>query len=520
MKKHIIKILFTSAAAFLAGVGAQAAPITWGANTTISGESDVLTAGVLTYGYTESGQAPTVNGVPFAAGFSYTSLGSGNVTLSGTGAFTRVDAVFSAPTGSTTAYTNLLKGGASGTSGVAGTVTLNNLTSGHVYAPQVWVNDSRAGVLSRSETITSAGGNTVTLKYSNSNSAGGAGQFTVGRFLAGGTTQAFTLQGNASSPTQLNAIQVRDITNIGNWVGTGGETWDAATTSNFSSNAFNAALSVTDFATAKAALNSVTFADSYWDGGNATTVTQTSVTVAAGGVSTGVVYFDNSAVSYTIGSADANGISGATALTKNGNGTVTLSGGNAYSGATTVNAGTLIVAGGGSINSSSRVSVGAGAVLTNDGVAITPAFVLNEGATLSGTGSFTPSALTITGDLSGGTFTTITLDSALTKAGTLAFTLTNVVGGSYSLFGGTTTPGGSFASVSVGGTSLVNQSGGIFSAAIGGFNYTYDDNLNSLGISAVPEPAAWALAGIGLAFMLYRKRFARALGRRNGERCP
>jgi len=202
-------------------------------------------------------------------------------------------------------------------------------------------------------------------------------------------------------------------------------------------------------------------------------------------------------------------------LTKTGAGNLTLTGNNTYTGATLVTAGTLVVSGSGSINSSASVTVSTGATLTNDAAALTTALGLGEGAALSGSSSFAPSALTITGDLAGGIFTTITLDSSFTKTGALAFTLTNVVDGTYSLFSGTT-PGGFFTSVSVGGTPLIDQTGGIFSAEVDGFSYTYDDNLSSLGITAVPEPATWAIVGVGLAFLLYRRRVLRLVcGRRH-----
>jgi len=202
-----------------------------------------------------------------------------------------------------------------------------------------------------------------------------------------------------------------------------------------------------------------------------------------------------------------------------GAGTWTLSGNNTYTGSTVVTAGTLVVSGSGSINSSSSVTVSTGATLTNNSAAaLTPGLSLSEGSTLSGSGSFTPSALTVTADLAGGTFTMITVDSAVfTKSGALAFTLTNAVDTSFSLFGGATTPGGSFTSVSVGGTPLVDQTGGIFSAEVGGFNYSYNDNFNSLAIAAVPEPATWAMVGLGMTFVLYRRRFARTFRRRNEE---
>ena len=256
---------------FALSQAAEAAPIFWNTPSIISGDSDIFAVGLLSYAYTESNAATTVNGVSFAAGNSTTALGS-NVTLSGfTGAVNTT--TFAAPTGLSPAYTLLTQGAAYANGATPATITLNNLVAGHVYATQIWVNDSRTAGNGRTQTLTSAGGNTVTLDYNNTETTGGAGQFSIGRFGAAATTQTMTLTGNAS--TQLNALQVRDITNIGNWVGSAGPTWDAATTANFADNAYTAALNTVTFATAQTPLNAVTFADSFWDNGTATTVTQT-----------------------------------------------------------------------------------------------------------------------------------------------------------------------------------------------------------------------------------------------------
>jgi len=53
-------------------------------------------------------------------------------------------------------------------------------------------------------------GNTVTLSYDLPGGEGGVGQYVIGSFVASGSSQAFTLTGNAS--TQINALQVRDTT--------------------------------------------------------------------------------------------------------------------------------------------------------------------------------------------------------------------------------------------------------------------------------------------------------------------
>ena len=96
-------------------------------------------------------------------------------------------------------------------------------------------------------------------------------------------------------------------------------------------------------------------------------------------------------------------ISGTGALNKNGTGTLTLSGTNTYSGATTLNAGTLDVTG---AVQSSAFSVNSGATLSGSG-SVGSLHVAN-GATLSPTGT---STLNVTGDLTIDTGSTVTINA-------------------------------------------------------------------------------------------------------------
>jgi len=79
---------------------------------------------------------------------------------------------------------------------------------------------------------------------------------------------------------------------------------------------------------------------------------------------------------------------GTIAVTKSGGGTATLSGTNTYTGATTINGGTLALSGSGSINNSSGITInGSGAkLLQTSSVASTPAITLTQG-TVDGTGT-------------------------------------------------------------------------------------------------------------------------------------
>ena len=198
--RTVVALLVIACCACVSSVRAQ---VTFNTPVTISGDGDVYTAGTLVYAYEIDATPATVNGVPFSA------AGSG-VTLTGFGSSYNGYGSSSSPfAGLTTAYQDILFGGDYHDS-TSVSVTLNSLTSGHVYAVQLWVDDSRGS--SRTETVTSSGGNTVTLTYCVGGAGGGVGQYTIGTFTASGTTQVITLNGGSSGSSQLNAIQVRDIT--------------------------------------------------------------------------------------------------------------------------------------------------------------------------------------------------------------------------------------------------------------------------------------------------------------------
>ena len=183
----------------------MAGGITWGSPTLISGNTDVTNSGGALYAY--AGGAATVNGVNFTA----VSNGNtwGNVSFTSFSGFNAVFGATASPFNSlSTAYQTVLTTAAWG-SGTSGTVTLNGLTSGHAYTVQIWVDDSRGSYQYRYESVTSSGGNTVTLYFApNSNSAGAVGQYVVGTFTAASTSQMFSVNGN--SVVQINAINVRD----------------------------------------------------------------------------------------------------------------------------------------------------------------------------------------------------------------------------------------------------------------------------------------------------------------------
>lgn len=182
---------------------------------TVSSDSEVFTDGTLLYAYDWANTNNTVNGIAFTG---TSSANAGNVSISGIGSnyqgFNSASQPFA---GLSAAYRSILVGGEyAASAGVTATVTLNGLTSGRIYAVQIWVSDPRAngGEVGRTETAT--GANQVTLAYNIPPSPGGVGQYSIGVFTATSGSQSFTLLSNGTSgSTQLNALLVSDVTATG-----------------------------------------------------------------------------------------------------------------------------------------------------------------------------------------------------------------------------------------------------------------------------------------------------------------
>jgi len=190
-------------------------PITWGTNVTISGDADVFTNGTLLYAYDWASTNNIVNGIAFTG---TSSANAGNVSISGIGNNYQGFKSSSAPFANlSAAYRSILVGGEyATTTNVTATVTLNNLTVGHVYAVQIWVSDPRASGGEAGRTEAATGENQVTLAYNVPPSPGGVGQYSIGVFTATSDSQTFTLLSNgASGSTQLNALLVSDVTATG-----------------------------------------------------------------------------------------------------------------------------------------------------------------------------------------------------------------------------------------------------------------------------------------------------------------
>ncbi|HUB25519.1 MAG TPA: autotransporter-associated beta strand repeat-containing protein [Tepidisphaeraceae bacterium] len=226
-----------------------------------------------------------------------------------------------------------------------------------------------------------------------------------------------SLQGNSivvnvSAGTPGNLVW----NNSGNSAPDDGMTWDIQTNNNWTGTA--AAGSTTQFYNG----DNVTFNDNN-NGHYAVNVAQP--------VSPGSVTFDNNAAAYTITGA---AISGSTALTVNGTGGVTLLNSNSYTGATSVNGGTLTIGSGAAIASSSinvaspatlnvaaGASIGTSATLLDNGN-----FIINDSQTVGALGGSGTLTINPTGTLNvtnGGAFSGVaTGGGALSVSGNLSAT--------------------------------------------------------------------------------------------------
>lgn len=380
MKPLFSVVLTTFAFSACLSPSAFAADITFSAATTLTGENDVLNAGELAYGYNWSNANVTANGVTFTG--TNVTTGSptgGGVSLTSSGPLTFTANSFvtgAAPYAAfSTAYKDLLKGASyRDFTGSTITVQLNNLKTGHLYAVQTWGNDARGAGVGRSATI-NGGANTVTLDYNTGDVDGSPGQYTIGRFTADAATDTFTL---TSNNVGIEAVQVRDIT--GAWSGAASATWNA-TDVNFAGGSYN---TITSLATP---VTTVGFADT--DGlGNA--VTNKTISVVTGGISVGSMEFQNTTAggAYILNGPGALTVSGD--IIKYNTGAATISGPVVFSSGAThaleVRTGSTDLAIGGVISGSNLTLNLKGSGVSGDG-----------NVTLSGTNTYTGTTNIVSG---------------------------------------------------------------------------------------------------------------------------
>jgi|GEM_PF-1814313 len=171
----------------------------------------------------------------------------------------------------------------------------------------------------------------------------GAGSITLGTLPQG---VAATITNNTTTKT-ISLVVSGFVPLV--WSGANSNVWDINVTTNW-------ILGVTPAA--------------YQDGASLILFNDTAVNgnvVITQSVSPGSIVFSNNAVAFNVGTSGAGVLNGTSGLTKNGSGTVTLSGTNNYTGATVVNNGTLQIGDGGAagiLAGASALTVGAGGTLT------------------------------------------------------------------------------------------------------------------------------------------------------------
>jgi len=386
-------------------------------NTAVS-DAEILSLGTSVFAYNFFGAA-TVNGVSFASTNSTT--GTGNLGLSVTGATWfggYRESVSGAVDYLSSSYQSLLRAGIYSDGTNVMTVSLNGLTANRVYAVQLWGNESRnfTGSYDRSDIVTSAGGNSVVLDFNWANQVGSVGQYVLGTFVAGSTSQTFTLQGttvSSGASTQINAIQLRDVTDaIGIWTGAVNGSWDN-TTANWSGGA--------NFSTYASLPTGIPlkFQDT---NGSGQTVTNSAITLAASGfTNVGSVNFTAGTVNYTIASAGGTiGLGGTASLNKSGASKLTVSGTHSFTGGVNLTGGTLLAASLGALPNAS-VTVAAGAKLDLGGFDQTIALLTNNGSVTNSGGS--PVTLTLTNSFAGTGVFSGSLNLAMANNGTSLVTV-------------------------------------------------------------------------------------------------
>ncbi len=188
------------------------------------------------------------------------------------------------------------------------------------------------------------------------------------------------------------------------WTGANGSAWTTTAVGDNGGANVNWGTKTAQTATNFWAADTPEFNDTYTIQGVTTAVTNRSVDIQGADVSPGLVTFNNSTGDYTLSSSTGHGIIGTAGLVKSGTSALIITNANTFTGATTINAGTLQLGNGvtnGSIGSSTITNNGA-LVYNTTGTQSFSHAVSGTG-TIAKTGSGTLTLSTTTASSSGGT---------------------------------------------------------------------------------------------------------------------
>jgi len=196
---------------------AQNANITWQNPTTISGASDVSTAGTLVGTWAPGDDAYNPDALP-VNGVTFNAYGSGPFnSFVNTSGINDHYTGYNSP-GSPDANYNTILQAAVYSYGASISLTWGGMAAGDTYLLQFWVQDGRNSVTAeRNETLTGGANTSAAVNYGSG--ANGPGQFILGSFIADGTgTETLTLNAfggpDIGPSAQVNLLQLRDITPV------------------------------------------------------------------------------------------------------------------------------------------------------------------------------------------------------------------------------------------------------------------------------------------------------------------
>ena len=343
--------------------------------------------------------------------------GTGNITISNAGTITGSGFGLTVGGSANTSIASLIGTGA-GTLTKSGTGTLTLSNAGNTYTGTTNINGGPlnfvSGSLGTTGNITFGGG---TLQYAAGNTQD------ISSRLKNSTTGAITIDavnnnvtfGSVIDSSNTNGLTLNS-TGTGILTLSGANTYSGATTVTAGTLKTGAA-NVLGGASSNSALvmNGGTLDLNGWNEAVGSITGSSNITSNAAGSITLTAGYDNTSPAAYSG-VISNG-SGTISLTKVGTGTLTLSGPNTYTGATTVNAGTLKLGAANAVGSSSAITVGASGTFNLNNFNDTVASIADNGTVAFGTGN----TLTTSGNqtYNNGTVTGSGIGMTITGSGAL-----------------------------------------------------------------------------------------------------